>query len=429
MGGNLKEMLYVMVFILKIIGYILLAALGLLILLLLAVLFVPIRYRLTAEHGEKLKAEGRVSWLLHILHARISHLEGILHIRVRLFGFILYDNLRPRKPKSKKAVRNKSSLRDSGHRKKPNASHKENPNSNENIAALKKKPDTVVDVHEIDKKKVVLPDPFKNSEAKKAGEENSIQEGSGKEKSIEDRAAEDKVAEEKSKEGKSALDMAAEEKYIEHKSVDEKSREDKSREDKSAIDMAAEKKYIEHKSVDEKSGEDKSDEGLGDKEDTWYGRIFRKLRKLKEKIISFFRELKNKILHMFVTMISIKNKIGLIHDFIQDKINREGFHVTYQSLKKLLKHILPTKLRSRIVFGTGDPCSTGQALGIMSILYSFYGDKVQITPDFENKRFEGKHLARGRIRLITILIIVIKLILDKRFKQLKTNFQILKEAL
>jgi hypothetical protein len=65
----------------------------------------------------------------------------------------------------------------------------------------------------------------------------------------------------------------------------------------------------------------------------------------------------------------------------------------------------------------------------MGILYGFYGDRVVIIPDFENKVFEGKHYARGRIRLITLLIIVIKLISDKRFKRLKSNFLILKEAL
>jgi hypothetical protein len=155
----------------------------------------------------------------------------------------------------------------------------------------------------------------------------------------------------------------------------------------------------------------------------------RKIKKLVEKLVTFFRGLKIKILKLYETAVNIKHKKDLITSFIKDELNREGFRITYSSLKRLFKHILPTKLKSSIIFGTGDPCSTGQALGAMSILYSFYGDKVQITPDFENKRLEGKHYARGRIRLITILIIVIKLILDKRFQQLKSNFLILKEAL
>ena len=103
--------------------------------------------------------------------------------------------------------------------------------------------------------------------------------------------------------------------------------------------------------------------------------------------------------------------------------------MTYGSIGKLLKHILPRKLKANIIYGTGDPCSTGQILGALSILYSMYGDRVTIIPDFENQRFEGNAMARGRIRLVTILIIVIKLILDKRFRQLRNNVRLLKEAL
>lgn len=160
-----------------------------------------------------------------------------------------------------------------------------------------------------------------------------------------------------------------------------------------------------------------------------FKRIITKIKGIRDKIQAFFKKLKEKILHLFQTVKNIRHKIRLVKDFLKNEINREGFKITYSSLKKFLKHILPKKLRSRIVFGTGDPCSTGQALGVMSILYSFYGDKVKIIPDFENKVFEGKHYARGRIRLVTILIIVIKLIIDKRFKRLKKNFLILKEAL
>ena len=157
--------------------------------------------------------------------------------------------------------------------------------------------------------------------------------------------------------------------------------------------------------------------------------IFATILNLKERIKNFFHELKCRLIRLFETATDIKHKFVLVLDFIRDELNKKGFQITFVSLKKILKHILPRKLKSRIVFGTGDPCSTGQALGVMSILYSFYGDNIQIVPDFENVIFEGKHYARGRIRLVTLLIIVIKLILDKRFKQLTKNFKILKEAL
>ncbi len=162
---------------------------------------------------------------------------------------------------------------------------------------------------------------------------------------------------------------------------------------------------------------------------SFFQKLKERIRRIRDKIVSTISEWKAKILRIFATISSFRNKLDLILNFLRDELNKEGMHLTFSSLKRLLKHVLPTKLKSKLIFGTGDPCSTGQALGAMSILYSFYGDKIQITPDFERNILEGEHFARGRIRLVTILIIVVKLILDKKFKQLKNNFMILKEAL
>ena len=68
-------MLGIILLILKIIGIVLLAVIGLLILILLAILFVPVRYKARGEmHGE-LKAEGRVTWFLHILRLTFMDLQ------------------------------------------------------------------------------------------------------------------------------------------------------------------------------------------------------------------------------------------------------------------------------------------------------------------------------------------------------------------
>lgn len=154
-----------------------------------------------------------------------------------------------------------------------------------------------------------------------------------------------------------------------------------------------------------------------------------KVKKFFGKIKAFFQSVRNKIIRIYNNIGDIWSKLKLISEFLQSGENREGFMLTYSKLKKILKHILPGKLKSRVRFGTGDPCSTGQALGAFSIFYSFYGDNISITPDFENRVFEGEHYARGRISLLTVLVIVFKLIRDERFKKLKRNFQLLKEAL
>ena len=60
---------------------------------------------------------------------------------------------------------------------------------------------------------------------------------------------------------------------------------------------------------------------------------------------------------------------------------------------------------------------------MLSILYSLYGDHIEIRADFEQKIIEGRLDVKGRIRLVRLIIIVIKLISNKRFKELNNNFK------
>ncbi len=354
-------MLHIILLIFKIIGTILLVIIGLLLFILLTVLLVPIRYKVAAEHGEAFRMEGRVSWFLHLLNAKVTHIEGKLHIRVRVLWFQLYDNLRPRQSKLKSNKKRKS--------KKHSKSR----------ADIKKQKQGTI----------------KSEQIKKSSNEVI---------------------------GKSKEDVIRNEEIVRNRIEDLESDDNRNI---IAKETPSEDRVYIHREVDASKSKQTSDK---DKK-TLFHKIRMKIKRIKDKIVAFFIGIKNKLAKWFEKAMDIKHKVNLISDFIKNEWNREGFKITYASLKKLLKHILPRKLKSRVIFGTGDPCSTGQVLGAMSILYSFYGDKVQITPDFANKRFEGKHFARGRIRLGTLLIIGIKLIRDKRFKQLKTNLQILKEAL
>ena len=80
-------MLYVILLILKIIGIILAAILGLIILLICIVLFTPIRYKLTSNATGNIKdaqALFKVSWLFHLVTARISYQEKVLKWQARI---------------------------------------------------------------------------------------------------------------------------------------------------------------------------------------------------------------------------------------------------------------------------------------------------------------------------------------------------------
>lgn len=85
-------MLQIFFLILKIIGIILAAVLGLAILLLLLVLFVPVRYRAYGVKKEgECRAEAKISWLLHLISVPVVFREGELSAKIKILGITLMD--------------------------------------------------------------------------------------------------------------------------------------------------------------------------------------------------------------------------------------------------------------------------------------------------------------------------------------------------
>lgn len=87
---------------LKTIGIMLLCIIMLLVLMAACILLIPVRYRIYGHRYDDICARINITWFLHLLHARvdIDKQEGTdldLHIVLKVLGFSLYDNLKPRK--------------------------------------------------------------------------------------------------------------------------------------------------------------------------------------------------------------------------------------------------------------------------------------------------------------------------------------------
>ena len=83
-------MLHVLLLILKITGIVIACILGLVILVVTAVLFVPVRYKVNADYHDGFKAQAKVSWL-GILRLMISYDEE-LDIKAKAFFITVYNN-------------------------------------------------------------------------------------------------------------------------------------------------------------------------------------------------------------------------------------------------------------------------------------------------------------------------------------------------
>lgn len=83
---------------------------------------------------------------------------------------------------------------------------------------------------------------------------------------------------------------------------------------------------------------------------------------------------------------------------------------------KLIKHILPRKLKANLGFGFEDPSTTGTTLGALSMLYVIYGDNLELEPDFDKQVLYGKYKLKGRIYIYFLLIVAWKLYKDEWIK-------------
>lgn len=92
-------MLHVLLLILKITGIVIACILGLVILVVAAVLFVPVRYRADADYHGKFKAHAKMSWL-GILRAFVSYDEE-LAIKAKALFITIYSNEQKKEKNSK----------------------------------------------------------------------------------------------------------------------------------------------------------------------------------------------------------------------------------------------------------------------------------------------------------------------------------------
>lgn len=146
------------------------------------------------------------------------------------------------------------------------------------------------------------------------------------------------------------------------------------------------------------------------------GRIGRRFDAVCKSIADRYKSISEKIA-------GLKKKKDGYTKLVNNVRTKEAIRVVKVQLMALLKHLKPSKLKGQIIYGTGDPASTGQQLGYMSVLFPLYYDHIDITPDFEQKRLEGDLMVKGRIRIWTVGWCVLKVIWNKNVKITISRFK------
>lgn len=83
----------------------------------------------------------------------------------------------------------------------------------------------------------------------------------------------------------------------------------------------------------------------------------------------------------------------------------------WKRIRGILRHLRPSALQIYARIGTGDPFYTGKIMEAAAVLYAFYGDRIQIQADFDEKALEGEFSLRGWLVPGYLLICAVRIAL------------------
>ena len=142
-----------------------------------------------------------------------------------------------------------------------------------------------------------------------------------------------------------------------------------------------------------------------------------------DKIRNLFGGLKAKGKSVQDAYKSASEKIEKVRTMISDSENQETVRLILRQIKKIIRYILPHRLKGRIRFGFEDPALTGQILAAVSPFYGLYAKTLALEPVFDEKIFEGELHLKGRIRVASLLWPAVRVLLNKNFRKQLRNLR------
>ncbi|MCR5032225.1 MAG: DUF2953 domain-containing protein [Lachnospiraceae bacterium] len=111
--------------------------------------------------------------------------------------------------------------------------------------------------------------------------------------------------------------------------------------------------------------------------------------------------------------VSVKDKIKAVIRILQMDASKEALHRGRIRILRIVKHILPRRMKGHFRFGMDDPADTGYILGGLSALFSFLPWKVSLYPEFEREILEGSGKGSGHVVPLLLIIYSVQILTDR----------------
>lgn len=332
-------MLHILWLIIKWILILLGILIGLIFLILLLLLFCPIRYRgkLEKDRTDSLReihATGEVSWLLHIISARAFWEQGVLKTKICFLGIPLEKFRKKKKPRSLSNSEDQNAKKQAeASRSHEKTSKSEQQNDAAELQMSEPREDTVEDINEISEN--VIMEPISISE-----------------------------------------EISEDEKKLRTKIAD------------LILNIVGKIKMAVGKLI----------------------RIIHNFLGIPKRILK-------KIQSLALTIRNFCDKINWWKEFLDHPRTRAALSFLWKNAKKLIYHVLPTRITGKITFGNEDPAVTGMVLAVLGMTIPFHKNKIEAAPVFDNENvLEGEILLKGRIYGIVVLKTAAELYFNKNIK-------------
>lgn len=311
--------------ILAVIGIVLLCILAFILLLALAILFIPVRYRICFSYLGKEAVAGRFTWLFRVLHVPFFYRDGKTSYELRVFGIDLSKCFGGHKKKETKDQTSKKSEQISKKSTETTEKPKESPQENTNT------------------------------------EETDVS-------------------------------------YLKQNIT-----------------------YSESEHPDEDADAETTDRS--EKPLKRSGNPLKKVLKKIKETFQLLRDLWRKWLRFLKKEKEFVQRIKKYIAFLRDDSVSDMVCILKDNVIHLWRKIKPKVVKGYLHFGTGDPCSTGEILGLLSFLYVAGRGELRIMPEFDEACLEGEIEIRGRITVFTLLWILYKVVFSEEWDKFQKAYQ------